>query len=245
MAEKTLKEIIQANNTFGPAYRLLGNIYRTKGDIPLSNQYGARANDLMAYSPPVDTLVDRLALLSRSELYLLKKIDEAVNSIYSKWALRLINNGIQFMPESQYLTTKAIKTCLWMNLDNQAVSYIDQHIILSQNDFHELYEMGKSFFNKELYPHSMKYWLKALELTPEDTDIQMKLAMCYWHMGEQQKSLDILDETLARNPDNLDLLADVADMMFFNLGESKKANGFFAIVEHYVPSHPKVQKMRS
>ena len=63
LAENTLKELIQANRTFGPGYRLLGNIYRTKGDIPLSDQYGAKANDLMAFSPPVDTLVDRLALI--------------------------------------------------------------------------------------------------------------------------------------------------------------------------------------
>jgi len=74
MAEKTLQEIVLNNRSFGPAYRLMGNIYSMKGDTLQSNRYTVRANDLAVYAPPVDTLIDRLSLLSRSELYLLKRI---------------------------------------------------------------------------------------------------------------------------------------------------------------------------
>ncbi|NQU88509.1 MAG: hypothetical protein HQ541_22405, partial [Mariniphaga sp.] len=77
LSEKTLLEIIQKNRSFGPAYRLLGNIYSMNGDTVLSKWNSERASDLISFSPPVDTLVDKLVLLSRSELYLLKKIDEA------------------------------------------------------------------------------------------------------------------------------------------------------------------------
>ena len=82
LAEKTLKDIIKNMRSFGPAYRLLGNMYSSKGDSVVSKRYGVRANDLVVFSPPVDTLIDRLVLMSKSELYLLKKIDEAARSIY-------------------------------------------------------------------------------------------------------------------------------------------------------------------
>jgi len=243
LAEKTLKEIIQANRTFGPAYRLIGNIYSMKGDMPLSKQYGVRANDLMIYTPPVDTLIDRLVLMSKSELYLLKKIDEAVNSIHSEWALRLIKNGLKYLPENKYLVSKAIKTSLWMDLNDQAIAYADRHISLSLNDFNELYNTGMSFFQKELYPESLKYLTRALELNPGDLDIQKRLAICLWHMGEMQKSYYIFDQIIEKNPDNLDVLADVADILFFDLEERDRAIGYLTLLEHFRPSNPKVQKM--
>src|SRR4030042_2755651 len=142
LAEKTLKEIIETNRSFGPAYRLLGNIYSMKGDTLLSNQCGVRANDLFVFSPPVDTLVDKLVLLSRSELFLLKKIDEAQRSIYSEWTLRLVNHAMQYLPENKYLISKAIEIYLWTNLNNQAIALIDQHMSYYQESFSEMKRIG-------------------------------------------------------------------------------------------------------
>lgn len=82
LAEKTLKGIIEDQKAFGPAYRLLGNLYSTKGDTSLSKHYLVRSNDLNVNPSPVDTLIDRIALMSRSEMYLLKKIEEAEKSVF-------------------------------------------------------------------------------------------------------------------------------------------------------------------
>lgn len=115
LAEKTLNETIQSSSLFGPSYKLLGTIYNLKGDTTLGKQYTIRANDLINFSPPVDTLIDKLTLMSRSELYLLKKIDEAEQSFHSDWALKLVDQGMQYMPDNSYLISKAIKIYLWKN----------------------------------------------------------------------------------------------------------------------------------
>ena len=141
LAEETLKEIIRNMRSFGPAYRLLGNIYSVKGDSVLSKRYIVRANDLVVFSPPVDTLIDRLVLLSKSELYLLKKIDEAERSMYPEWAMQLINIAVKSIPENKYLVSKAIKTSLMLNLDEKATAYADQHIRYFQDNFSELNNM--------------------------------------------------------------------------------------------------------
>lgn len=243
LAEKTLREILQANRTFGPAYRLLGNIYSMKGDTSLSVHYSLRASDLFVFFPPVDTLVDRLVLLSRSELYLLKKIDEAERSIYDQWTLRLVNNALQYMPDNKYLISKAINIFLWMDLHEQAVAFTDQHINLFQENFKEMNRMGHLFFLDGLYPQSIEYLTRALVLEPENAEIQKELAVCYWSVGDKQKSYDLLDEIAEKHRDNPDLLADVADILFFTLRESEKATGIITGLKQVAPSNPKVQKV--
>jgi len=242
LAEQTLKEIIQNNRSFGPAYRLLGNIYRMKGDIPLSERYGVRANDLVAFSPPVDTLVDRLVLMSRSELYLLKKIDEAEKSIYPEWAMKLVDNAIEYIPDNKYLISKAIKICLMLDLDKKAISYVDQHIVYFQESFTEMNNMGMLFFQKGLYPQSLKYSIAALELKPDDAKIQISMAMCYWTVGEKQKALEFLNGLVKENQDDPDVLADITSLLF-DLGEEQKAIDQLTRLKQLSPTHPKVQKM--
>ena len=243
LAEKTLQEIIQTNPRYGSAYRLLGNIYRSRGDEASGSNYRIRANDLMNYAPPVDTLIDQIALLSRSDLYLQKKIDEAINGIYSQWAMRLINNALQYIPDDKYLVSKAIKTCLWLDLDQQAISYTNRHLTLIQNDFNELVNTGLSFYNKEAYRVSIRYFLGGLRLSPGDKDIQKRLAIAFWNTGEEKKSLNLLEEVLEKNPNNMEILAEVADVMIFDLNQADRASVYLSILEQFTPSDPKVLKL--
>lgn len=243
LAEKTLKEIIEVNPSFGPAYRLLGNIFTTRGDSLLGKQFVLRANDLLVFSPPVDTLVDKLVLLSRSELYLLKKIDEAKNSVYSRWALQLVNHSMEFIPDNKYLISKAIEINLWVNIDSQAIALTERHISFFQDNYTELKKIGMMFFLNGLYPQSVVYFTRALELESEDAETQKNLAICFWYMGDKPKSYDILNELGEKNKNNPDVLADIANTLFFNLKESEKAVGYLSKLKQLSPSNPKVLKL--
>ena len=225
LAEQTLEKIIQNQRSFGPAYRLMSNVHRLGGDMDLSKTYGVRANDLVVFSPPVDTLVDRLVLLSRSELYLLKKIDEAEKSIYPEWALTLVNHALQYMPENPYLISKAIRICLMSGQDEQASSFIDQHLDFYRDNFTEMNNMGILFFQKRMYPQSMKYLTRALELKPQDPEILKSLAVAYWTIGDQQKSREIMDGMVLEHWNDPDVLASVANLRF-DLGETEKAMAY-------------------
>jgi len=243
LAEETLKKLVKVNRSFGPAYRLLGNIYSKIGDTLLSKQYGVRANDLLVFSPPVDTLVDRLVLLSRSELFLLKKIDEAQRNIYPEWTLKLVNNAFQYIPENKYFLSKAIEIYLWMDLDKQAIALTDRHINYFQESFSEMKKIGMLFFLNGVYPQSLQYLTLALDLEPEDLEIQKNLAICLWSLGDKQKAYDILNELRKKNQNNPEILADIANILFFNLKESEKAVGYLVRLKQLSPSNPKVQKL--
>jgi hypothetical protein len=66
-AEMILKETIKMQWTFGPAYRLLGDVYTKKGNPDLGKEFIIRSNNVADYTPPPDTLIDRIALISRSD----------------------------------------------------------------------------------------------------------------------------------------------------------------------------------
>jgi tetratricopeptide (TPR) repeat protein len=242
-AEKTLKGIIEDTPSFGPAYRLIGNVFSINGDSLMSKRYGARANDLLAFSPPVDTLVDKLVLLSRSELYVLKKIDEAKNSVYSDWALRLVNNAMQYLPDNKYLISKAIEINLWMNIDTQVISLIDKHISVYQDNHTELKKIGMMFFLNGLYPQSVKYFTRVLELEPDDPEVHENLAISYWYLGDKSRSREIFNALEEKHRKDPDVLADIANIYFFNFKESDRANGYLTKLKQISPDHPKVLKL--
>ena len=237
-AEKTLYDIIQSDNLFGPSYKLLGSIYNLKGDTILGKQFTIRANDLINYSPPVDTLMDKLALMSRSELYLLKKIDEAESGFHSDWALKLVEQGLQYLPDNTYLLSKAIKIYLWKNLTDKATSLTDKHLKLLNGNFVEIKNTGMFFYQKSLFTQAAKYWTQALQLKPDEFIIQEYLARCLWATGNKPKALEILDEIYTNNKNNPGVIADVADLLF-QFRETEKMNYYLAILKKTAPSEPK------
>jgi tetratricopeptide (TPR) repeat protein len=242
LAEQTLHEIIRTNNLFGPSYKLLGTIYNLKGDTELGKKLTDRANDLVDFYPPVDTLIDKLVLLSRSELYLLKKIDEAEKSFHSDWALKLVEQGMQYLPDNKYLLSKAIRIYLWKNQNDKAIALTDKQINLFHDDYSEIKNTGVFFYQKGIYQQAVKYWTRALELKPGEVTIQDYLAKSLWAVGEKQKSLDILNEMAENNQENMDVMANVADILF-QFGQKEKAAATLAILQNVAPNHPKVLKM--
>jgi len=243
LAEETLNEIVQSFRMFGPAYRLLSSIYSTNGDMLLSKRYEERANDQLVYSPPVDTLVDRLVLLSRSEFFLLKMIDEAQRNMHSEWALRLVNNAIQYIPDNKYVISKALKIFMWTELDEKAIALTDQHLSYFQEDFTELYNVGILFFRNSLYRQTIDYFALALDIKPEDIDIQEKLAISYWSVGEKQRSYEVINELLENNPNNPEVLAGIANILYYNFKDTEKASGYLPGLLKAAPSNPMVQKL--
>jgi tetratricopeptide (TPR) repeat protein len=213
-----------------------------KGDTESGKKLTDRANDLVDFSPPVDTLIDKLVLLSRSELYLLKKIDEAEKSFHSDWALKLVEQGLQYMPDNKYLLSKAIRIYLWKNLNDKAIALTDKQMTFFYDDYSEIKNTGVFFYQKGIYQQAVKYWSQALELKPEEVTIQDYLAKSYWAVGEKQKSLDILNEMAGKNTENVDVMAGITDLLF-QFGQKEKAAGYLEKLQNVAPNHPKVLRM--
>jgi tetratricopeptide (TPR) repeat protein len=241
LAEKTLIQVLQFHRSFGSAYRLLGNAYRLKGDSTLSKYNIVRANDLADYTPPVDTLIDKLALLSKSELYLLKQIDVAEKGVYPEWALVIANNGLKQLPDNRYLISKAIKLFLRLDFGKQAVPYLDRHINLYKEDFVEIKEVADLLSEKGLISQALIYFNLASKLKPEDPDIQSSLALCLWNGGMKQNASEQMSEFLNKNITRTEILSSGVSY-FILTGEREKAVGYLDKLRTLSPQSPVVKK---
>jgi tetratricopeptide (TPR) repeat protein len=240
IAEKQLKELINKQITFGPAYRQLSILYAKEGDEKLSNYYSERSNDLNIYSSPVDTLLDKLSFYSRSEMYLLKQIDDAIRSSNSLWALELVTHGLKNVPESKYITSKAIKQFVNMNAVNRALPYIDEHIKSFENNYKELIEVGTLFANVGYKSQAEKYFQNAEKVENGKIDAKSTLAgMYYEKLGMKDKALSMMHELLEKYPENEDVLSD-ATFLYLNLGEIERANKYLARLTKVAPSNPDI-----
>jgi tetratricopeptide (TPR) repeat protein len=242
LAENTLKEILKFYRSFGPSYRLLGNLYYMKGDSALNKYYLTRANDLVDFSLPVDSLIDRLALISRSEIYLLKQIDEAEKGIYPDWALELAENGMKNIPDNKYLISKTIRLLLKLDKGKQAIQYLDQHISLFRDDFNEINEVADILAEKGFYGQSLIYYNQAFRLRPESADAQLGVASCLWNIDMKQNALSQVDSLFEKNRNNLKNQTEAIYFLIL-VGEKEKAVSYLNGIKHIYPDNPGVQKL--
>jgi tetratricopeptide (TPR) repeat protein len=237
-AEKTLKEIIDYQRAFGPAYRLLGTIYSIRGEESLSSRFLVRANDLAGNPSPVDTLLDRLSLMSRSDMYLLKKIDEAEKNVFPEYSLELVNHALTCFPENNYLVAKAIKLFLVQDMGKQALPYLNRHISYYVNDFNELKGVGDLLYKKGFYNEALNYYSNAVKIKPEDNQVQSCIVICLAKVGRKQEALNLTIDILERNKTNTSIIADEV-ILLLNLGEKEKAMTWLARLRSLSPSNPK------
>jgi tetratricopeptide (TPR) repeat protein len=242
MAEKTLMEIIDSQKAFGPAYRLLGNVYSLKGEQSLSNRYLLRANDLTINPSPVDTLSDRLSLISRSDLFLLKKIDEAEKNVFPEYAMELVNHSLKYIPENNYLISKAIGLYLIRSDGTRALPYLDQHIKYFKNDYAELKYIGDLLYNKAFYKQAMNYYSQAMKLKPDDNLLYSCMVICLAKEGNKKQALDMITAKLEKNKTNPDVLADEVTLLL-NIGEKEKAFSWLSKLLLISPSNTKGEQL--
>lgn len=237
-AEMTLRKLIENQITFGPAYRLLGNVYTMKGNLALGNKYTIRANDLRDYTPPTDILVDKLALISRSDEYLLKQIDDAISSDNFNWALMLCDHALKYLPDNKLLISKTIMEYLYMGFDNKALPYLDKHIKYFSDDFHELMNLADLLHGKGFESQAMNYFNEAKKLQPGDS----RLSLWLTNKGMINEAIIILDEQLKEDPENVKVLSDEIHLLL-NSGQKEKAMSYLKNLKRLSPSSPEVKKL--
>ena len=240
-AENVLRQILNENRSFGAAYRILGDIYSKKGNKALSDQFIVRANDLITYSIPVDNLMDKLTLLSKSDLYLMKQIDEAKRTIYPEWVYKLISNALQVMPENKYVISKAVKFYVEIGAAKLAFPLLAKHLEYFKNESNEINEVADLLVKNGAYSQSLPYFSQALKLNPEATDQKISLVFASYNAGMKEKALIFLDELIKKNKNDI-AVTSRSIYLLMTLGEIERAKAYLAELKGSALTNPKVQQ---
>ena len=242
LAEKMLLEINQRHRTFGPVYRMLGNVYSLKGDITLSREYIIRAGDLPDYIPPRDTIIDKLSLISRSEDYILKQIDLAAKGYNFEWAFTLLNNSLQHIPDNKHLISKAVKDFIKLDYGKYAMPFLEKHMEYFKDDLNELITVATSLQYKGFFHEAAKYYLRVSDLPHADPAGLAKVATSMWQVGLKEKALKLIQEQLIKHPENIDVLAN-AGYFYLTQGDKEKASSYYKELRRLFPADPKTYSL--
>lgn len=235
-AEMTLRKIIEDQMAFGPAYRLLGSIYSMKGNLPLSNRYIIRANDLAVYTPPVDILVDNIILMSRSGEFLPKQIEEAFRNLNFEWAIKLCNHALKYIPDNKYVISNTIYGYLLIGDGEKALPYLDQHIKYYKDDFKELMNIADLLYDKNFGPQAMNYFNQAKNIEPGNS----RLALWLSDRGMRKDAIILLNEQLKKDPENVKILSDAVHLLLHQ-GEKEMAMTYLTSLKKLSPSNTEVK----
>ena len=240
-AEKLLTDVVKGNETNGPFFRLLGNIYSAKGDSVSSRKYVTRAQDHAVGTTVNDTLIDRITLISRSELFLPKQIDEANKSNNPEWASILFDRALLYLPDNKHVLTKAIKFFLQMNEGEKAIPFLNENLSYFKEDFNEMSEIASLLYIKGYYSHAIPYYVQAKRLRPESFDMVKDFAVCYWKDNKKDSALNLMNELNEKYGNNPTILAVEVDFML-KIGDKENAKASLAKLRQVSPANPKVAK---
>ncbi|MHA4845023.1 tetratricopeptide repeat protein [Flavitalea antarctica] len=220
-AVELLTQIISAHLNFGPAYRLLGSIYLNKDSISMATRLTVRANDLADYFPPGDKHLDDIALLSRSEEYLLKQIDDAIRSDNFTWALTLSEHALNFLPLNRQVISHYIRENIRQGNSSVAKNYLDQHLSLYSNDRKELLEFIDLLYDNGLPEEALQYFNQLRILMPENPVLPVWL----YKRGKRTEGMSIINGMLKKYPHDENILASVITMLL-EAGDIEKAEQY-------------------
>ena len=222
LAENQLKEIIRTQITFGPAYRQLSSLYATKGDSTLSRYYSLRASDLIPYQAPIDTLIDKLSLMSRSDEFLMKQIDLAIRSANSQWADELLIGGLKYFSGNKFFISKAIKQFLSTGNYDQAIPLVDRHFKYFSDTYNELILVGIQLADAGFKSQAKKYFLKAVESTHQTPEVRSTLALLLFEkVGLKENAENLMNDLIEKNPMNVIVLTN-GGFLFLEIDQKDK-----------------------
>ncbi|MBW8334278.1 MAG: tetratricopeptide repeat protein [Prolixibacteraceae bacterium] len=241
-AEKMLIDVIKQNHTVGSIYRLLSNVYSAKGDSVLSKKYVVRAQDLAETAFIKDTIIDRLALISRSEQYLPKRIDDAIKNANLEGALQLFRHALRYLHEDKYLISKAIKFFLPIKRGEEILPYLNSNFNNFKDDLKEMNSIAEVLFLNGFYSQAIPYYTQVEKLSPGANLQLANFAMCYWNQNKKDSALIMMNEQYEKNKNNPIVLASEVDFML-RIGEMGKAKSYLAKLRHIAPANSKAIKL--
>lgn len=240
-AETELEEISTTYRTFGSAFRQLGALFKQQNKTELSKKYTSRANDLNVFSPPVDTLADRISLISRADTYVLKHIDNAIYGADTRWTYELITQALKNIPHNKYIISKAVRQFPQMGLGNQITPLLSEHFSYFVNDYDEMIQVGIRLADAGLKKEATIYFEHALTFSDKSPEENATLAgMFFEKTGMQDKAITLMNKELKQNPDNIKILGD-GIFLFLQTGNTQLAKQYYTQLQKLSPGNKKLK----
>jgi cytochrome c-type biogenesis protein CcmH/NrfG len=98
-----------------------------------------------------------------------------------------------------------------------------------------LIQLGNLYYDHRVYPESITYYKRALELRPKDVNVRTDLGTAYWYTGDARNAVAEYEKSLAVDPQHS---ATMMNMGIVKLNGLHDAKGAIAIWDKLLKENP-------
>jgi tetratricopeptide (TPR) repeat protein len=231
-ARTILESLTAKSPRFGPAFRLLADTYLRLGRNADAERALHRANNLPAFAPYADPLIDALALESRNSTFLLQQAAEDSNVAWNEFLTR---RALEFDPGNADVVYKLGFIERTLGNNEEALALFRRYQQMTPGDFQVLgqigsclgdlgrfdeaesslrlalthgddaltrYNLGFVLTREGRLPEAVAEYERALQLNPTHLAAMTNLASVLLRQGQLERASRELARALAIEPDN-------------------------------------------
>ena len=86
-----------------------------------------------------------------------------------------------------------------------------------------LIQLGNLYYDHHVYPESITYYVRALELRPKDVNVRTDLGTAYWYTGDAKSAIAEYKKSLAVDPQHTATLMNMGIVTLNGLHDAKGA----------------------
>jgi len=225
-AKEELLSLVKSHPRFGAAYRLLGQLYKSQGDMEPGKNMIVRAGDFESYIPPADPMFNALLLHSRNSDFILKQIDIAINSENFPWAEMLCNHILQYDPNDIDAIAKSILLMLVKNEVNGLAKSVQRFFAHYKTNDVKLFEMAETLYRWKQNKLTLNYLKQIIAINPQAVDAHVLYLKLLIALKSDDLAIQHCQKALTFAPDNSELRTEFGRILLLQ-GNEKEASRQF------------------
>jgi tetratricopeptide (TPR) repeat protein len=234
-ARTLLEGLIGQNPKFGPAYRLLGEVYQKLGDEKKGAENAVLAGDFESYIPPADPMYDEMILSSRNAAFLIKQFDIAAKSETYQWTLTLMDRLVAIDPNDGEILTKRIKLALDMQILRTADSLMPSFFKICGSDEKKLIDMAKYLVYRAHFEPAVMLLRRAITVNQKAIDAHLLFIDILTEFKQYEMGINYCKEIVPIAPKNAELRTKLARLLI-DQGDTKEARQQIAMAQKLSPN---------
>lgn len=234
-AKTTLERMLEDNPKFGPAYRLLANVYQKLGDEHRGAEFETRAGDFESYLPPADPMYDEMILSSRNTAFVIKQFDIAAKSENYKWTLSLMNHLLAIGPNDGEVLTKRIKLALDMQMLSTVDSLLPSFLRGCGSDEKKLIDMAKYLVYRSQYEPAVMLLKRAITINPRAVDAHIAFIDILTEFKQYEMGVNYCKEMVSMESENAEIRNKLAGI-YIEQGNMEEARRQIKIAQQLSPN---------
>jgi len=198
-AQALLERVTSTAPRFGPAFRLLADIYIARGRQADAERARARADRLPEYAPYPDPLVDTLARESRNSTFLLRQASEAELSVNAAWSEYLTRRALEFDPDNPDVISKMARLLRALGRHDEALPFFVRYHEVVPEDFRGLTQIGGCLLDLGRFKEAEGYFRQALRGN-DDSLTRYNLGLLLARTGRADEAIGEYERALSLDP---------------------------------------------